>query len=107
MTRLARNLESNELYHVFTRGVNKKTIFHNDIQRYSFPSNAKGSTEEIVSIEIMMYCLMGNHYHLALKNNDNQLEYFMHSINQRYAQLHNTYQDEGGPLFGDRYKVLK
>ena len=75
MPRGNRDLEDQKLYHVFINGINKQTIFHNNLQRNAFeiPQRSKDK----YGIEILFYCLMGNHYHLAIKNGSGKIPEFI------------------------------
>ncbi|KKR72790.1 MAG: hypothetical protein UU81_C0015G0014 [Microgenomates group bacterium GW2011_GWC1_41_8] len=58
-------------------------------------------------IELLTYCLMPNHYHFLVKQNDkNDLENFMRSLMTRYTKYFNTRYKRRGPLFEGRYKAV-
>ena len=49
------------------------------------------------------YCLMGNHYHLALRTPEANIGAGMHRLNGLYAQAFNRRHGFTGHLFEDRY----
>src|SRR3989339_150289 len=58
-------------------------------------------------IELLCYILMPNHYHIILKQNEqNGMKLFMHSLIMRYVQYFNKKYERVGPLFQGRYKAV-
>jgi REP element-mobilizing transposase RayT len=97
-----RSLFKNAIYHVYSRGNCKKTIFEdkNDFEMFLNICN-KLSLEK--PFKIFSYCLMNNHYHLMIQTPDGNLSEIMHHINQRYATYFNATHDEIGYVFQGRY----
>lgn len=119
-------------YHVYNRGVAKQEVYL-DIQDYkvflkylkealSKPvikkvrRNVQGrsfQTEQRLpknfrnEVELISYCLMPNHFHLLLKqNNIDSMQSFMRSITTRYSMYFNKKYKRIGPLFQGRYKAV-
>jgi len=56
-------------------------------------------------IDLLCFVLMGNHYHLLLKQKEkNEIEKFMRSLNTKYVKYFNFKYQRTGPLFESRYK---
>jgi len=114
-----------EYYHVYNRGVEKRTIFldNNDRDRFSkllFVSNdtqpfifrdLKNKTFGEIKrdkplIAIGAYCLMPNHFHMLVKETgDGGLSSFMEKITTAYSKYFNTRHHRVGPLFQSRFKA--
>ena len=127
-----------ELYHVFNRGVEKREIFlqTSDFFRFIFclyELNQKGfikmrdrieerqrkkrekytgatcvSKREVL-VEVMVFCLMPNHYHLVLRQLvDGGISLFMKKLADSYVGYFNEkYNRKGmGSLFQGRFKAV-
>ena len=58
-------------------------------------------------IELLAYCLMPNHFHLLIRQNEaRSIEKFMKSLLTRYVQYFNHRYDRVGGLFQDIYKAV-
>lgn len=121
-------LVNDEVYHVFNRGVAKlptfqdqrdqkrllKTIHYyqfqgpkpqfsqlNRFKNLDFEKNKK-------IVEILTYCLMPNHFHLLLKQlQDNGISELMNKILNSYTKYFNTRHDRVGPLFQGQFKAVR
>lgn len=120
-------------YHVYNRGVEKRTIFEDDQDYNVFVKYLReilsppdpGSLKTVFSlrgqsykavrtplrnytdeIELLTYCLMPNHFHFLVKQtNKNSLEGFMRALMTRYSMYFNRRYDRVGSLFQGRYKA--
>lgn len=103
MPRAARKKSETGIYHVIVRGVNRKELFHNeeDYKRYL---EIIQRTKQVSGCEIYAYCLMGNHVHLVIKENEEQIGQIMKRIGTSYAYWYNRKYKHTGHVFGDRYK---
>ncbi len=65
MTRRLRNDYPGAVHHVMNRGVDRRDVFFSETDRVDF-----GRLLEVVharyGIDVLAYCLMGNHYHLLV-----------------------------------------
>ena len=110
----------NGIYHVYNRGVDKRTIFE-DTQDYKlFLSYLKRYLTEPTSevgphwkkglhmqIELLAYCLMGNHFHLLVKQNSKTaLTTFMRCLSNSYTKYFNQKYDRVGPLLQGKFKAI-
>ena len=73
MPRAARKKSESNIYHIMLRGINHQQIFEEDSD---FSVFLKYLTEckETTGFDLYAYCLMGNHVHLLLKVNFDNLE---------------------------------
>lgn len=112
-------------YHIYNRGVEKRTIFLDEkdykvflsyLQFYltnplrgstpkSFPSQLLHNHTQ--NIKIIAYCLMPNHFHLFVKQTDRYaINHFMRSLSTRYSMYFNKRYTRVGPLFQGIYKAV-
>ena len=121
-----------EYYHIFNRGVDKRTIFSEkkDLERFFHSMQAFNTIEPIGSIyensfkdkskqlgretsklndrlvSFVAYCLNPNHYHFILEPLiENGVEKFMHRLGLGYTMYFNEKYKRSGSLFQGRYKA--
>ncbi len=129
-------IETNEIYHIYNRGVDKRIIFTeksdysyfvhllyalNDTSRSyntkrnfsNFNKNDRGSTSIIGNgdrrrlVDIIAFVLMPNHFHLLLKQKeDGGIAKFMQKIGTGYTMIFNEKNNRSGSLFQGRYKSV-
>lgn len=125
-------LVTNQIYHLFNRGVNKNDIFFSqkDYERFLaaakhyITKNSKFSYEKpqldetgakeandpvsLASnqkIEIIAFCLMPNHFHFLMKQlSDNGITIYMRRFMNSYVHYVNVKNKRVGPLFQGRFK---
>ncbi len=102
MVRSSRINASNFIYHVYSRGVEKRKIFLDDDDCYMFLSLCKDLSSDL-NFKLFSYCLMANHYHLYLKTLDGNLSQIMHKLNFKYARYFNLKYNRVGHLFQGRF----
>jgi len=95
----------NAYYHVMNRGAGRRRIFH-DTQYFEAFITTLAEAHARFRIEILCYCLMGNHYHLLVKTPQANLGRAMRHINGVYTQRHNRLRKTDGSLFRGRYKAI-
>lgn len=117
-------------YHLYNRGVAKTSVFLDEqdyavflsyLKEYLTPpapldavDMEKINKERIYirrnyfdEIELLVFCLMPNHFHLLLKQNETRsIEFFMRSLLIRYASYFNKRYQRVGHLFQDVYKGI-
>lgn len=127
----------NGYYHIYNRGVNKQLVFEspqdysvflnylkealspipspNELQKFEveingsiflkpkrLPKNFAGE------IDLIVYALMPNHFHLLIKQNKREsMGAFVKSIATRYSMYFNKTHDRVGPLFQGVYKAVQ
>ena len=103
MPRIAREKSKTGIYHILLRGINKETIFEEEIDYIRFIETL-AKYKEKSGYEIYGYCLMTNHIHLLLKEGDEGLGITMRRIGASYVYWYNWKYERVGHLFQDRYK---
>ena len=114
-----------ELYHIYNRGNNKRTIFSKpqDLNRFlqgmndfntinpigslylnSFRKELRGSTSKLVNF--ICYCLNPNHFHFIVKQTAEEgITKLMHRIGTGYTRYFNDQYENSGSLFQGRFKA--
>ncbi len=105
MVRGKRQKQPSAFYHVFNRGVEKRSIFLDEEDRETFLRIVNYAYKKY-SFKIHAYCLMGNHYHFLLETLNDDLSKIMHDIDGIYAQVFNNKYSRVGPLFQDRFRSI-
>ena len=116
-----------ETYHIFNRGVEKRTIFLNksDYKRfvktifyYVRERNLKYSLSTSDTdpdwnnrggrlVEILSYCLMPNHFHLLItQKQDKGVSKFLRIMQNSYTRYFNTKYKRVGPLLQGAFKAV-
>ncbi len=123
------DLAPGEIYHVYTRGIERRNVFldradrerfsdllvhclpRNQLRSYSIARRLK-IKQEITKdgaglIDLLSYCLMSNHIHLLIKENfDGGTSLYMHRLLTSYARYFNVRQDRSGSLFVNPFKAV-
>jgi len=92
-------------YHVMSRGRRGKPVFRGDAYYNAFLKTLDEAHQRF-KLQILCYCLMGNHYHLLVKTPEANLGRVMRHINGLYTQRYNRLRKTDGPLFRGRYKAI-
>jgi REP element-mobilizing transposase RayT len=103
MTRLPRVKSETGIYHVVMRGINKQQLFEED-EDYSKLLDLLRNYKEQISFEIYAYCLMGNHFHLLIKEGKEDVGHIMKRIGASFVYWYNWKYQRSGHLFQDRFK---
>ena len=93
------------VYHVTSRGNEKKPIFKYDSDRELF-LNILDQTVKRHHWLCHAYCLMDNHYHLLIETPDANLSIGMRQVNGIYTQAFNKVHKRTGHLFQGRYHAI-
>jgi REP element-mobilizing transposase RayT len=93
------------LYHITSRGNEKKEIFLDDADRTKFLQILEDYHDRY-GILIHGYVLMDNHYHLILETPQGNLLKVMHGINGSYTGYFNRRYKRSGHLFQGRYRGI-
>lgn len=103
MPRTARIKSQTGIYHMILRGINKQTIFEDSQDAEKFLQTLE---EYKVKSEykIYAYCLMGNHVHMLIKEEKEDLGIIMRRIGASYVYWYNWKYERAGHLFQDRFK---
>ena len=119
-----------EFYHIYNRGVDKRSIFmdYDDVARFfacmsifntkdSVGSVYEYSREELKFgssapkkgklVNFVAYCLNQNHYHFILEPLvDDGIQKFMHKLSTGYTNYFNEKYKRTGSLFQGKYKAI-
>ena len=93
------------VYHITSRGNEKKPIFKDERDRKIF-------LDTLFQVDMRYnwlchaYCLMNNHYHLIIETPDGNLSAGMRQLNGVYTQAFNKRHNRVGHLFQGRYKAI-
>ncbi len=93
------------LYHVTSRGNDKKDIFRSIKDREKFLSYLSLASERHGAL-FHAYCLMSNHFHLMLETPLGNLSRIMKHINGSYTTYFNVKHKRAGHLLQGRYKAV-
>ena len=93
------------LYHITSRGNERKDIFIDDKDRIRFLEILSDYHDRYGTLH-HSYVLMDNHYHLILETPKGNLLKVMHGINSRYTGYINRRYKRSGHLFQGRYKAI-
>lgn len=103
MPRRAREQGSSRIYHVMLRGNERKQIFHDDDDRNRFLYTLDKMRENKEYL-LYAYCLMDNHVHLLISEDEDDISRSMKRIGVSYAYYFNKKYCRVGHLFQDRYR---
>jgi putative transposase len=93
------------LYHVTSRGNERKAIFKHDRDRKLF-LDTLAQVNKRFNWVCHAYCLMDNHYHLVIETPDGNLSKGMRHLNGMYTQAYNKRYGRVGHLFQGRFKGI-
>lgn len=93
------------LYHITSRGDDRKRIFISEIDYQKFLGYIVSAKEKF-KFYVYAYCLMGNHYHLLLETTLPNISRIMQYINTSYTVYYNVKRKRCGHLFQGRYKSI-
>jgi putative transposase len=111
-------IATDSFYHVYNRGVDKRKIFlsaknyerfleqmkkFNDLKPVGHIETKRDPYKKIV--RIIVYCLMPNHFHLLLKQSeDNGISKYLHRLETGYTMYFNKRHDRTGVLLQGTFK---
>jgi len=125
--------ENNEIYHILNHGTEQRNIFSDNKDYFRFihdlyEFNDEAPAENIyyksmglesyevkprkikerkLLVEILAFCLMPNHYHLLLRQkNNNGIAKFMQKLGTGYTMSFNKKYKRKGVLFQGTYKAV-
>jgi REP element-mobilizing transposase RayT len=87
------------------RGVNRGTVFFDDTARLEFGQRL-ADVHERFGVQVLAYCLMGNHYHLLVRTEPRTLSPAMQHLGSVYVQRTNQRLGRDGPLFRGRFHAI-
>lgn len=105
MTRPLRLEYPGAVWHVTSRGNERKDVYRDDEDRTKFLS-VLGRVAELYRWTVHAWVLMGNHYHLLLETPQPTLSRGMRQLNGVYAQAFNRRHRRAGHLLQGRFKAI-
>lgn len=93
------------VYHITSRGNEKKTVFKDEQDRDAFLNTLQHVVNRYNWL-CHAYCLMDNHYHILVETPDGNLSKGMRQLNGVYTQTFNKRHNRVGHLFQGRYKAI-
>jgi REP element-mobilizing transposase RayT len=93
------------LYHVITRGNNRRKIFGSADDYLKFTSLLAQQKTKL-PFYLYAYCLMPNHVHLLIEMQDDPVSRIMQRVLTTYSQYHNRKYKKIGHVFQGRYKSI-
>lgn len=103
MPRQARGLSESGIYHIMLRGINQQQIFEDEEDSHKYLEILK-TCKTISKFKIFAYCLMGNHIHLLIKIEKENLELIFKRIGARFVYWYNWKYQRNGHVFQGRFK---
>ena len=104
MPRIKRNNLNSNIFHIMSQGISKEYIFEKGQDKRKYRKLLSENYNKY-DIEIIAYCIMGNHVHLLIKSNKiENISNFMHQINMKYALYYNKNRNRVGYVFRSRFK---
>ena len=103
MPRQAKKKSNTEIYHVMARGINRQVIFEDEDDYIKFIDTLK-TYKAVCGYKLYAYCLMGNHFHLLVKAELEDLGQIIKRVLCSYVYWYNSKYQRIGHLFQDRYK---
>ncbi|MGE5278951.1 MAG: REP-associated tyrosine transposase [Acidobacteriota bacterium] len=105
MARPPRLEVSGALYHVTARGNERRAIFRDDRDREEYLRRVSRYRERF-RFQLLAYCLMTNHVHLAIRTGPEPLSRIIAGLHSTYAAWFNHRHARAGHLFQGRYKAF-
>ena len=93
------------VYHITSRGNEKKPVYKDDQDRKNFLFILDKVNKRYHWV-CHAYCLMDNHFHLLIETPDGNLSIGMRQLNGVYTQAFNKRHCRAGHLFQGRYKAI-
>jgi len=105
MSRQARVDALGALHHVICRGIERRTIFQDDVDRDDFAHRLSTVLLE-TDTRCYAWALIPNRFHLLLKTGTAPIAAVMHKLLTGYAFRYNRRHGRHGHLFQNRYKSI-
>ncbi len=103
MPRTARTKSESGIYHIMLRGINRQLIFEDEEDNRKF-LEVLNDCKAVSGYKLFAYCLMGNHIHMLMKVEKEDLQQIFKRIGGRFVYWYNGKYSRIGHLFQDRYK---
>jgi len=106
MPRTARASAGDYCYHVINRGNGRAQVFHADGDYKAFVTLLDEASQR-TPIRTLAYCLMPNHFHLALwPHNDGDLSRWMQWLLTTHVRRYHRWHESSGHIWQGRFKAF-
>jgi len=103
MGRSPRVLIPGGIYHVYNRVSRGDHVFRDEAEAKIFLERL-ASTKRRDGFQVLAWCVMSNHYHLAVRMGEVALSRSMRTVHHRVAQSYNGRHQQFGPFWQGRYR---
>jgi putative transposase len=103
MSRPLRYTAPGTWHHVMNRGRNKQPVYLDDTDREDFLRLVEYEGHRF-RLRVACYCLMGNHFHLLVYDEQGHLSRSMQHLGTMYTQTFNKRHERDGALFKGRFR---
>lgn len=103
MPRRPRDKSPSGIHHIMVRGIGKMNIFPTRSDKEAYLQIVSG-VRRTKHFDLIAYCIMDNHAHLLVREQEEQMSAVMKSIGIRFSQYFNKKNQRVGHVFQDRYK---
>ncbi len=93
------------IYHVIQRGNNREFLFDNNACKEML-LDLLTSYREKLGFDLFGYVIMGNHYHLIIRQTEASLQTIMHRVLSLFGRRYNILNSRSGHVFEYRYKAI-
>ena len=112
MPRQARKESGTGIFHVMMRGINHQNIFEDAEDNYQFINTLDRMRKRYdddgnpcgTNCSFYAYCLMGNHFHLLIREREEKVGETVKRIASSYVYYYNRKYLRDGHLFKERFK---
>jgi len=101
LSRTARQKSKSGISHIMIQGINRQDIFEDEEDKEKFIQTV-ATYKQKSNIKVYGYCLMSNHIHLLIKDED--LAITMRKIGASYVYWYNWEYKRSGHLYQDRFR---
>ena len=102
MPRIARSDSESKIHHVTARGVGRRIIFEDNVDRiYLHSAIAQLLDEE--NVALYAWCFMRNHVHFLVKGELDDISKFMQRLSTKYSMHFNGRHGHVGHVFQNRF----
>ena len=105
ISRIPKKDINSNFVHIMVQGINKMFIFEKDFCKKKYFELMQENSKEN-NVEILAYCIMGNHAHiLVFAENIYNLSKTMSIVNTKFSKWYNYCNDRCGVVFRNRYRT--
>lgn len=103
MPRKPRVMSNSHIYHLILRGINRQNIFTDESDALRLIETIK-RYKAVCKFEIFAYCIMSNHIHILVRENEESISNIVKRISSSYVLWYNKKYKRCGHLFQERFR---